>query len=66
VAEATVYLTFQTKGALLDAAIVRATRDNPSESLAAIAEGAGLPPDRYAGWLTDTLAAILLRPAVTT
>jgi AcrR family transcriptional regulator len=37
VAEATVYLTFPHKGALLDAVIVRATRDNPSESLDAIA-----------------------------
>ena len=154
VAEATVYLAFPTKAALLDAVIVRATRDNPSESLAAIAaappeevlprmaasnavlmrragrlialgesatfmdaelrplrerahyslrtafraiadrldeagllrvgaqdatdtlyaiagegtylrmtEGAGLPPEDYARWLTDTLSAILLREA---
>ena len=37
VAEATVYLTFPNKAALLDAVIVRAVRDNPSESLTAIA-----------------------------
>jgi len=153
VAEATIYLTFPGKAALLDAVIVRATRDNPSEGLGAIAaarpedilprlaasnavlmaragrlialgesaslmdaelrplrerahdnlraalrviadrlgdagllrasvqeaadslyaiagestylrmtEGAGLPPEQYARWLTDTLEAILLRP----
>jgi AcrR family transcriptional regulator len=37
VAEATVYLAFADKPALLDAVIVRATRDNASESLASIA-----------------------------
>ena len=37
VAEATVYVAFADKAALLDAVIVRATRDNTSESLAAIA-----------------------------
>src|SRR4051795_9962842 len=37
VAEATIYLAFPNKGALLDAVIVRATRDNASESLDAIA-----------------------------
>src|SRR5215475_3138839 len=37
VAEATVYLAFADKGALLDAVIIRATRDNASEPLAAIA-----------------------------
>ena len=37
VAEATIYLTFPNKAALLDAVIVRATRDNPSEGLEAIA-----------------------------
>src|SRR5215213_6135677 len=153
VAEATIYLAFPNKAALLDAVIVRATRDNPSEGLGAIAaarpedilprlaasnavlmaragrlialgesaslmdaelrtlrerahdnlraalrviadrlgdagllgasaqeaadslyaiagestylrmtEGAGLPPEHYARWLTDTLEAILLRP----
>jgi AcrR family transcriptional regulator len=153
VAEATIYLTFPGKAALLDAVIVRATRDNPSEGLGAIAaarpedilprlaasnavlmaragrlialgesaslmdaelrplrerahdnlraalrviadrlgdagllrasaleaadnlyaiagestylrmtEGAGLPPDQYARWLTDILEAILLSP----
>ncbi len=145
VAEATVYLAFADKPALLDAVIVRATRDNASEPLDVIAaapveeilprmassnavlmaraarlialgegaslmdaelhplrerahrnlraafrviadrlgapeaadtlyaiasestylrmtEGAGLPPDRYAAWLTETLAAVLARP----
>ena len=42
VAEATIYLAFPDKAALLDAVIVRATRDNPSESLDAIAAA---PPD---------------------
>ncbi len=37
VAEATIYLAFPNKAALLDAVIVRATRDNPSEGLEAIA-----------------------------
>src|SRR3954469_2403288 len=37
VAEATIYVTFPGKAALLDAVIVRATRDNPSEPLDAIA-----------------------------
>src|SRR3954452_9934118 len=37
VAGATVYLAFADKAALLDAAILRAVRDNPSESLEAIA-----------------------------
>jgi AcrR family transcriptional regulator len=37
VAEATVYLAFSNKAALLDAVIVRATRDNPSEGLDTIA-----------------------------
>ena len=36
-AEATIYLAFPNKAALLDAVIVRATRDNPSEGLEAIA-----------------------------
>jgi AcrR family transcriptional regulator len=36
VAEATIYLAFPNKAALLDAVILRATRDNQSESLAAI------------------------------
>jgi AcrR family transcriptional regulator len=37
VAEATVYLAFPGKAALLNAVILRAIRDNPSESLGAIA-----------------------------
>lgn len=37
VAEATIYVAFPNKGALLDAVILRAIRDNPSESLDAIA-----------------------------
>jgi AcrR family transcriptional regulator len=43
VGEATVYLSFASKAALLDAVIVRATRDNASESLDAIA--AAPPPE---------------------
>ena len=42
-AEATVYLAFPDKAALLDAVIVRAMRDNPSEPLDAIAAA---PPRR--------------------
>src|SRR5829696_7980973 len=42
VVEATVYLAFPTKAALLDAVIVRATRDNASEGLDAIAAA---PPE---------------------
>jgi AcrR family transcriptional regulator len=37
VAEATIYLTFPNKAALLDAVIIRAIRDNPSERLTTIA-----------------------------
>ena len=140
VAEATVYLAFRDKPALLDAVILRATRDNASEPLDAIAaappdevlrrlaasnavlmrraarlialgesaslmdsalrplrerahrrlragpqesadalyalsgegtylrmtEGAGLPAERYADWLADTLEAVLLRPTART
>jgi AcrR family transcriptional regulator len=40
VAEATVYLAFADKAALLDAVILRAVRDNPSEALDAIAGAA--------------------------
>src|SRR5215218_4283631 len=40
VAEATVYLAFADKATLLDAVIVRATRDNVSEPLDAIAAAA--------------------------
>ncbi|MEO8690653.1 MAG: TetR/AcrR family transcriptional regulator [Solirubrobacteraceae bacterium] len=43
VAEATVYLAFADKAALLDAVIVRATRENASEGLATI--GASPPQD---------------------
>ena len=39
VAEATVYVAFSTKSALLDATIVRATRDNDGEPLSAILDG---------------------------
>lgn len=39
VAEATVYVTFANKAALLDAVILRAVRDNSSEALDAIAAG---------------------------
>src|SRR3954469_17470373 len=40
VAEATVYLAFPDKAALLDAVIVRSTRDTPGERLDAIAAAA--------------------------
>jgi AcrR family transcriptional regulator len=43
VAEATIYLTFPNKAALLDAVIIRAIRDNPSERLTTIA--AAPPPE---------------------
>ena len=43
VAEATIYLAFPNKAALLDAVILRAMRDNPSEPLDAIAAA---PPDQ--------------------
>jgi AcrR family transcriptional regulator len=58
VAEATVYLTFPNKAALLDAVIVRAVRDNPSESLAAIAAA---PPEQILPRLTSSNAVLMGR-----
>jgi AcrR family transcriptional regulator len=58
VAEATIYLAFPNKGALLDAVIIRATRDNPSESLDAIAAA---PPDEILQRLAFSTAALMAR-----
>jgi AcrR family transcriptional regulator len=58
VAEATVYLAFANKAALLDAVILRAVRDNPSEALDAIAAGA---PQDILGRLAASNAALMER-----
>ena len=58
VAEATVYLAFPDKAALLDAVIVRATRDNPSESLAAIAAA---PPKDVLPRMASSNAVLMAR-----
>jgi AcrR family transcriptional regulator len=58
VAEATVYLAFPDKGALLDAVIVRATRDNPGERLDAIAAA---PPDEILPRLAASIAMLMAR-----
>ena len=58
VAEATVYLAFPNKAALLDAVIVRATRDNPSESLAAIAAA---PPKDVLPRMASSNAVLMAR-----
>jgi AcrR family transcriptional regulator len=58
VSEATIYLAFPNKGALLDAVIVRATRDNPSESLDAIAAA---PPGQILQRLASSNAALMAR-----
>jgi AcrR family transcriptional regulator len=60
VAEATVYLAFPNKGALLDAVIVRATRDNRSESLDAIAAA---PPGELIRRLAESNATLMARAA---
>jgi AcrR family transcriptional regulator len=60
VAEATVYLTFADKAALLDAVIVRATRDNASESLDAIAAA---PPDEILPRMAASNAVLMARAA---
>ena len=60
VAEATVYLAFSTKATLLDATIVRATRDNDGESLTAILEA---PPPDMLRRLATSHAATLHRAA---
>src|SRR5215218_2364049 len=58
VSEATIYLTFSGKAALLDAVIVRATRDNPSESLDAIAAA---PPEEILPRLASSIAVLMAR-----
>jgi AcrR family transcriptional regulator len=58
VAEATIYLTFPNKAALLDAVIVRATRDNPSEGLDAIAAA---PPEEILPRLAASNAVLMAR-----
>src|SRR4051794_9847465 len=58
VAEATMYLAFPDKGALLDAVIVRATRDNASESLDAIATA---PPEDVLPRLASSNAVLMAR-----
>ena len=58
VAEATIYLTFPSKAALLDAVIVRATRDNPSEELDAIAAA---PPEEILPRLATSNAELMAR-----
>ena len=54
-----------------EAGLLRAGAQEAADTLYAIAsestylrmtEGAGLSPDRYAAWLTETLAAVLARP----
>ena len=60
VAEATVYLAFPNKAALLDAVIVRATRDNASEPLDAIAAA---PPEEILPRLAASNAVLMARAA---
>jgi AcrR family transcriptional regulator len=60
VAEATVYLAFADKPALLDAVILRAVDDNPGESLASIAAA---PPDEILPRLSASNAALMARAA---
>jgi AcrR family transcriptional regulator len=60
VAEATVYVAFSTKAALLDATIVRATRDNDGEPLDAILDA---PPPDMLSRLAISHAATLQRAA---
>ena len=58
VAEATIYLAFPNKAALLDAVIVRATRDNPSEGLDTIAAA---PPEEIVPRLASSNAVLMAR-----
>jgi AcrR family transcriptional regulator len=60
VAEATIYLAFANKGALLDAVIIRATRDNPGERLDVVAAA---PPDEILQRLAASNAALMARAA---
>lgn len=58
VADATVYLAFANKAALLDAVIVRATRDNPSEGLEVIAAA---PPQEILPRLASSNVVLMAR-----
>jgi AcrR family transcriptional regulator len=58
VAEATIYLTFPDKAALLDAVIVRATRENPSEGFDVIAAG---PAEEILPRLASSNAVLMAR-----
>jgi len=58
VAEATVYLAFADKAALLDAVILRAVRDNSSESLTAIAAA---PPHEIIPRLASSASVLMGR-----
>jgi AcrR family transcriptional regulator len=60
VAEATVYIAFSSKAALLDTTIVRATRDNRGEPLSAILDA---PPLELLSRLATSHAATLHRAA---
>jgi AcrR family transcriptional regulator len=60
VAEATVYLAFANKGALLDAVILRAIRDSSSEPLAAVAAA---PPGEVLSRFAASNAALMARAA---
>src|SRR5262245_4723444 len=60
VSEATMYLAFADKPALLDAVIRRAVRDSASESIAAIAAG---PPGELLPRLAASNAALMTRAA---
>jgi AcrR family transcriptional regulator len=58
VSEATVYVAFSSKATLLDATIIRATRDNDGEPLSAVLEA---PPPDILGRLASSHAATLKR-----
>jgi AcrR family transcriptional regulator len=60
VSEATIYLAYPNKAALLDAAILRAVRDNRSETLAALAAA---PPHEIIPRLAAAQAALMARAA---
>jgi AcrR family transcriptional regulator len=60
VAEATVYLAFANKATLLDAVILRAVRDNPSEPLTAVAAA---PAGEVLRRLAASNAALMARAA---
>jgi AcrR family transcriptional regulator len=60
VAEATIYLAFPNKGALLDAVILRAVRDNPSEPLDAVAAAS---PEQILSRMAASNATLMARAA---